>query len=536
MDRNQLEKRIVDFLSSSSDQKVLLIKGDWGVGKSFFLEEVIKNWGANGNEKVAIASLFGVSEFGQAMDRLYFPLENSGSEWSSIFLWASKIRRFFPSNVPTGVGVNVNLDTMYQSALSFILNNGVFVLDDVERKNAELDLKKVLGIVSYLAEKKLKKLIIVLSEKNLEPSDLKQINELREKVVDLEYTFAPSPKDNAKLVLTDPEEIEIIQGLGINNIRLIKKIKIAWKELMQSASFKLKDARVNAKQRIAALCIIHLDKSIPFGLGDVPSQIDWIVREDPENKKNSEILDRLGYFFDKGDFPIFDFLRHGDYDKVAWQSRIDTLEEGFQSQELKKERTKAWDLFNSNFSVPYVDVVKGFEAFMNKSAGELYPGQVLESMHMLNGIGYDCSSKEWLDLSVTRWAHTLNAHDALSLKDKVRSVEVKKLLEDRIVAETYEVDLEKAIRRVVENGGWREQDTLMISNASVADYKKWFAGDRSYDLLPLLRSAYRMFLQWDEGYKESAKRMRQAAVEMANDMPNGDGKLNLLRIQTFLGA
>ena len=112
------------------------------------------------------------------------------------------------------------------NSISFLsVSHALVCLDDLERKGAGLPLRDVLGLVSYLKENKDCKVVLLLNDGE---DDLEDFGKYREKVVDVEMVFDPSPEEAVEIALDlgKPEMAilgEYAQRLEIKNIRILKK-------------------------------------------------------------------------------------------------------------------------------------------------------------------------------------------------------------------------------------------------------------------------------------------------------------------------
>src|SRR4051812_38944131 len=106
---NQIEQAkttLIGFLEST-EQRVLALKGPWGVGKSFFVREFIKAERDHLPRFVSFASVFGLRTLGEVRDTISGSIEpTAAADISAITRklsqWASKVR---PSVF--GIGFNI---------------------------------------------------------------------------------------------------------------------------------------------------------------------------------------------------------------------------------------------------------------------------------------------------------------------------------------------------------------------------------------------------------------------------------------------
>ena len=107
------------------------------------------------------------------------------------------------------------------------MNGTLICIDDLERKGSGLEIKDVLGLVSLLKEQKKCKVVLLLNDGE---EGLEDYSKYREKVIDIELKFAPSPEECSSIAYSDDKAIipklkELVTNLGIRNIRILKKIE-----------------------------------------------------------------------------------------------------------------------------------------------------------------------------------------------------------------------------------------------------------------------------------------------------------------------
>ncbi|WP_136796928.1 hypothetical protein [Desulfosediminicola ganghwensis] len=128
-------------------------------------------------------------------------------------------------------GILLNLGTIYNRISFALIKKSIVCIDDLERKGKGLEIDDIMGLVAFLKEQRLCKVIIILNENafsDLGP-ELKQIIKYKEKVSDSEIEFTPSIDELIEIAKpigkNEPHSIiEYCTKLDIRNIRIILKI------------------------------------------------------------------------------------------------------------------------------------------------------------------------------------------------------------------------------------------------------------------------------------------------------------------------
>ena len=177
---NELNEIISDYLQAKDTDYALMINGDWGCGKTYYLEHEFKefveqqkspfkpdktarlkyflrNVPDDYNFKIAFISLYGVSSPEDFSFRVFLGVNSWAKKRIITFIGTAseKVANFF----------NFNISKDDTSILNIISNNTVLVFDDLERICSDkISAKEVLGLINEYSEHNHYKVIIVCNE------------------------------------------------------------------------------------------------------------------------------------------------------------------------------------------------------------------------------------------------------------------------------------------------------------------------------------------------------------------------------------
>ncbi|MBS0576413.1 MAG: hypothetical protein JSS45_08330 [Proteobacteria bacterium] len=231
-----VERILKDFVASN-DPAAIVLQGDWGIGKTFLWNKILKESPAKTGmfSDYAFVSLFGVD----SLDSLKLTVAHAAAPTSDsngvsgLLRWRWKVAKFIAGAAavaPAQFGGSAISQAI--SALSFYtVRDRLVCIDDVERRGSGLSLLDCLGLVTYLVEQRGCRVCVILNSGQLDEKDAGVWNAQKEKVFIAELTYDPSVEQSADLGLSDaasepwhPAAREAVLELGIKNVRLIRRI------------------------------------------------------------------------------------------------------------------------------------------------------------------------------------------------------------------------------------------------------------------------------------------------------------------------
>ena len=214
-----------DFLDQDR-RKTLLLKGEWGVGKTHFYNEFVSSYQtAHSQDKrpFCYVSLFGLSTIEELKAQI---IASAGKIRGGIGAAADTLGKFLEGTL------SVSVPAIATNALEErLLTNCIICLDDLERKRPELTLDSVFGFVDRLATLRSCHVVLIVNDGELQ-EEADTLKRYRDKVIDSEITFAPTLERNLSVVFASDTEASTteqirssLERLEKKNIRTIKRIQ-----------------------------------------------------------------------------------------------------------------------------------------------------------------------------------------------------------------------------------------------------------------------------------------------------------------------
>lgn len=206
---------------------VVLINGEWGIGKTFFLKKYSKE------KKYIYLSMFGIENLQELKRSLYFNL-------SKFNIFTYKVKKIL-----SGLGFDVfgfgitfpQLEIDLNNALKKIISKKkklTIIIDDFERHRDSLTISDILGFISFLNSFEGINVIVVAAESKIlsDSENFTTYINFKEKIIEKEYKIDNYSKDAVETIcsdlLVDDDKdkkifMEKFENLEIKNLRKLQK-------------------------------------------------------------------------------------------------------------------------------------------------------------------------------------------------------------------------------------------------------------------------------------------------------------------------
>ena len=219
--KNKLDNELVNIYN------VVLINGEWGIGKTFFLKKYSKE------KKYIYLSMFGIENLQELKRSLYFNL-------SKFNIFTYKVKKIL-----SGLGFDVfgfgitfpQLEIDLNNALKKIISKKkklTIIIDDFERHRDSLTISDILGFISFLNSFEGINVIVVAAESKIlsDSENFTTYINFKEKIIEKEYKIDNYSKDAVEAIcstlLVDDDKdkkkfTEKFEELEIRNLRTLNK-------------------------------------------------------------------------------------------------------------------------------------------------------------------------------------------------------------------------------------------------------------------------------------------------------------------------
>lgn len=322
---NTIQDRLIELLNSTQSFGIAL-NGKWGVGKTFFWNQLIEE--KFSAKKTAYISLFGVETIQQIKNDLLLQIYTQNG-------FVKKIKDKVGSFKLYGMDISLALSWFEKKDFE----NVIVCFDDFERISDKLKLKDVLGLISELKEQKKCTVVLILNKKELKDEDL---SKYKDKIVDYDFNYEPTVvesfsliKDNLKSFKQYP--LEYFQRHEINNIRIMKRVINALNDYVYFENLvkDYKNIEEELVENILEISTINaLDLSVDFeklskySTPYTQDEYGQPSKDEPKNENYEKLLKYINFgnsdYFYMSDitYNVIDYIKNSIIDKASLQQSI----------------------------------------------------------------------------------------------------------------------------------------------------------------------------------------------------------------------
>lgn len=224
---NHIEKYLDDYCGLSSPKFAVMVKGSWGSGKTWFIEQYLEKLEKSTKHKHLYVSLFGRTKFSDIEDaffqQLHPVMSSKGMEIAGkLFKGLLKASIKFDLDNDGRDDGSVNLQV--PDIPDYLKNVGerILIFDDLER--CKIDLVDIFGYINQFLEHQGLRIIIIADESRLESKN-PDYKSNKEKLVGKTFNIAPDFENALKSFASEVKE-PIIKKFLDNHIDFIKDLYI----------------------------------------------------------------------------------------------------------------------------------------------------------------------------------------------------------------------------------------------------------------------------------------------------------------------
>lgn len=519
---------------TSDEAEVLCVHGDWGVGKTHAWNEVRKST-APKKTPYSYVSLFGLESIEAAKlaimegNDVVKDLTNTDSKARRYLEELNKQSSFFNWLNLLIPGKATEVGKLFQAVRFAGISNQVVCFDDIERKSANLKLKDLMGLASFLSEQRNCSVILIMNDGAIQDSEKEEYKKYHEKVIDKNIIFSPSPAEAANIALPGDDRLHVslkkhCVRLGITNIRVMQRIQRFATEIGNALKGYSQDVLDYILRSLVLIVWLRYDSRSP-GLDLAKKAFAPGGREAFKDSKWLGEIDAYGVmYFTEVEGMFCDVVERGYFipeqvEKIATEKNANGKAE---------EAGRVWQLYRNSLGDDDEEFTKALIESSTRLAPFIHLGDMNHRVETLRELKREADAdelcivyaKEAPDYAIRRSVTTFDRDAKLDEKLEAAIAERR----DRM---KISLSADKVIEQVAQSRGWNQGDLDLIFALSEDDWYKVYKGYKG-DLLPTMIEMPHWFGGSGAG-KETVRRSRAALTRIADDTP-----LNALRIKDHL--
>lgn len=516
------------------EKKVLAIKGPWGVGKTYFWNNYIKSSHKSKDMYYAYVSLFGVSTLGEIQSAIFYNSEKIGDKVAADTIKENlkKITQY-SKKIPQ-IGKFSDALTILEKSL---LNDILICIDDIERKNKDLSISSILGLISELSIENECKFILIFNYDTLENKDKEDFNKYREKVVDLELEYCPTTEQNHEIVFKDHPYKKVIYNtlypLNLKNIRILKHIRWNIENFLDILTSFEKEVANEIISSTTVLTYIHHDPSIKVDIEGLEFLFSYHSDENDEQKLQKETIRALGYtHFANYEKELVKYIADGVYDKKDFLNELTKLNDRQKKSNFQKEISQVWGLFNNNFRATAEEVVAGFSSFLDKHVEEMSYREIEPMVAIIRKLDRSVKTSKWIDRFINKNLDNFSRKDIQFFRGLTSTKKVLETLDD-FDQKIYSTNsIKSTLNRIIENRGWNPEDEEFLNSHSEEELYAWLKNEDTDRFLSIVREALKFFppQKGETAKAQFGTKLHNAVTSLAKR-----SSVNEIRLKDFFG-
>lgn len=545
----QIEASLDAFLNGND--RVMVIRGAWGVGKTFFWSSyVARRIEAKNLSQVAYSyvSLFGKSSLPDIRASIF----QSGTPIAQDEAIKEQFNKEFQNstgllrNVPwlqdahekltakarlagwlTDLARSTPFTDKYSRLIASLeyklVSNYLVCIDDLERKGVNLSIREVMGLIDELANYKNCKVVLIFNDRSLkEKRDKEEFEEYREKVVDAEIEYDPNHKQALMCAFSPSqpyfETIErLTRTLKIKNIRVLRKLRrvvevfehplqgsdeLIVTEFLNHASM-LVWSHYMRTEALSYDFILSRTRASPWA-GFLYKKDEEIPDDEKRYRSISQQMNLSPSIFTQF---IADYIAKGYIDVQAVDAAVRDLALKVSQQRAHAELNSIWRAYTDSFADNEAEIRCRFLKTLEEHADKINVSEFSAALDMLHTLGENV--EHLMDLYVSLHFKELSAmepEDTFAVR-RVSFGPFRTRIDD-LTKRRSTLSIDEVLMRIVVNQGWNNGDTEYLASLSEMDLRQWMLSNTE-DLPNKIRAGLLFFGRLTGGSQEENKRYKQ---------------------------
>jgi hypothetical protein len=488
-------KDALSKLLQDKSLRVIALSGEWGTGKTYLWNDLKKHSTDPLTQQAIKVSLFGVRSIADLKMRFIEEyLRMSGGAAKAV----KAAKDYFPA-VQAVAKIFTNRFAALDEALLVlaptVFSNRLLVLDDIERRQRDLNIDEVLGFIDDCAWSRGCKVMLILNSDQLKERDVWET--FREKVIDYEIRLDTSPQEAFDIAISiHPSHYasrikQRCVTCRITNIRVLSKIIGAVNRILEGHDSLTDETTGRMIPSIVLLSAIYyggikdappLDFVLGLGSADVSAIREAAARQKRKEKPTEEdrvrakwmtLLTRLNILsVDEFEPLVVDFLKSGLLD----DGDIKAVVQRYTSEEQATSARNKADMLVQHYiwhpELSDVELLSEAKAILPE-VYLLAPGTVTLLHGVLSEIAGGSEIAEAMIESCVQQLSREAPEVPLRFETAMDGLHprIKQEYEALAKRSMAKRSLPGVIKTIVENNGWGEEENTVLRTSTPGDFE-----------------------------------------------------------------
>lgn len=548
-----IRRELARFLESPNAE-VLVLRGKWGVGKSFSWNRILqdaKDRNAISRSRYAYLSLFGITSLSELKYSLFEQsidckligkqpsMETFKENTADIAMSVGRKAWRLASLTSFAKDASPALDAL----AFFSIRNTLVCLDDLERRSESLSARDILGLVSFLKEQRNCKVVILL---NADEDGQEEFEKYREKVVDIELLYAPTADECSEIAFGNYPDYAcsialLSKKLNITNIRTLKKIERFIQLVEPHLNGMEQELFSDAIFLLVLLGWCHLkagDNSIPDlgyveGIGYKLLGVGAAEEVSANEKQWNGILQEYGFrFMDEFGGALADIVRSGYVDLESFSTIASVRNSQIVASKATQSFSHAWESYHGNFDNNQEIVVGTLYASFKENVRQITPLGLNGIVQLFRELGEEDKADELIAIYLEERGEDPELFNMkkISFAERVSDQKIRAAFDEKYHASVAQEDPREILKRIASSKDWSPEDELVLADLSSEVFYEIFKTESGSHLSSVVNACLQ-FGQFANA-SERQKHIAELAIEALRRIGKESG-INALRVRSF---
>lgn len=402
-----------------------------------------------------------------------------------------------------------------------MVDNFLICIDDLERKEDSISGSSVLGLISQLKEEKSCKIVLIYNDEELDEETKNQINEYREKVVDLELIYSPTIDDNLSIIWPSgcPQCVsETFHALGLNNIRIMQRVRWTLDYFSDQIREKYPNLYPAFQAKCAMLTVLHHAYGKLVSMDEIlsTSYYSILLSKDEKRREKLDALRKLRFMREEQDVVIAEYLLGGHVDLSRFSGLMQEKDEQYRLSDITEKHRDIWSKYHYGFCVTQDEFI-GLEAkFLEDHGNDLGVQDVASAVSFIRKLDEDINLDPLLEESIDLFVSKVDKVDVEYLKITGMDLDTIQRIQEKLSGKARDYSITESFVALAGGNGWNPKDIRYLVRYTEDDFFSWIISEDSVSVIGLLREFLRRFGSRNEDERGVVDRV-MAALERVRE-------------------